>query len=617
MNRFFMSAVLFVATLLPYSAHAESIEPEGISDAFAESRPVERFPWLVKPDSLTVSLGDTFTVTATLGVPPHHHIYAERTDVSIEAAVGFSVGNVRRPEPTLKYDNFEKRDVPQYDSDAEFTIPIVVGAELVGQVAGITIVMRTQGCSETVCFFPTETRRVVTINVRPATGSAALIDYSADGIESNAPSSSVRSMDLGRVLGDSGIIVALGLMFVGGILTSFTPCVYPLIPLTVSFFGASGAGAFRGFLLSVFFVLGMAAMYSILGVSAAASGAVFGSVMSNPIVMGIVAAIFVAFSLSMFGAFKITLSSSFMSRLMGIGGVGFGGAFLAGTVAGIIAAPCTGPVLGSALAYVASTGDLAFGFASMFAFALGMGLLFIAIGTFSTRIVPNRGPWLKMVESVFGIAMMVAALYFLKDAVTALSSVFAWSHEQLGGAIVLMVAGLGVGAVHLRFVSDLDTQGNPEPNPTLSERARKTIGIAMMVAGGFGIISVVSPGATVATDHAEPDWVYDVSEGLARAAAEDKPVLIDAYADWCVECTELDIHTYADERVLDRLEDFVSIKLDFTDTNDETRRLQRDYRIVGLPTVIVLSSDGTEYEDRRILGFVLPDQLLTTLEGIQ
>jgi thiol:disulfide interchange protein DsbD len=199
----------------------------------------------------------------------------------------------------------------------------------------------------------------------------------------------------GQALKIGGLQVFL-FVFVSGFLTSLTPCVYPMIPITISIIGARSAQSqrSRAFLLSLSYVLGIAFTYSLLGLFAAFSGALFGSALSNPWVVGFVGLVFVAMALSMFGLFELQVPAVIRDKFGNRStGSGFGGAFLAGLFSGIVASPCIGPVLVSILTYVAQTKNALFGFSLLFTFALGMGLLFLAIGTFSglTSKIPKSG----------------------------------------------------------------------------------------------------------------------------------------------------------------------------------------------------------------------------------
>ncbi|MGB8933287.1 MAG: cytochrome c biogenesis protein CcdA, partial [Anaeromyxobacteraceae bacterium] len=239
----------------------------------------------------------------------------------------------------------------------------------------------------------------------------------------SGPSGGTSDLGIGGLL-LKGSALAIAAAFAGGLLTSLTPCVYPLIPITVSVFGARRAGS-RGqaMLLSGLYVLGIAVTYSALGVGAALTGRAFGSVMSNPWVIGAVAIVLVAMAASMFGAFDLALPASLQARLSRVGGAGFAGSFAMGLVAGVIAAPCTGPVLAAALAVIAQRGSVAYGLAVMFPYALGMGLPFFLIGAFSLSF-PKSGAWMETVKSIFGVALLAAALVFARDAFPAMKPLF-------------------------------------------------------------------------------------------------------------------------------------------------------------------------------------------------
>src|SRR5438105_2647291 len=218
--------------------------------------------------------------------------------------------------------------------------------------------------------------------------------------------------DLSGRLGLAGGVSAttFAVLFVGGVLTSLTPCVYPLIPITVSIFGARQADhRARSAALSAAYVAGIAVTFSALGLFAALSGKAFGTVLSSPAVVAVLAVLLVALAASMFGAYDIALPSALQQKLAGVRGTGFAGAFGMGLVAGIIAAPCTGPVLAGVLAFVATQRSAVLGFWMLFTYAMGMGVLFFVLGATSLRL-PRSGPWMETVKSVLGVALVAAAV---------------------------------------------------------------------------------------------------------------------------------------------------------------------------------------------------------------
>lgn len=396
--------------------------------------------------------------------------------------------------------------------------------------------------------------------------------------------------------------MALGLIFMAGLATSLTPCVYPMIVITVSVFGARQATTrVEAAKLSSAFVLGIAGLFTPLGVAAALTGDVFGSQLSNPVVLIALSSFFVALAASMFGAFDLDLPSGLKNRLATVGGVGLQGAFVLGLVSALIAAPCTGPVVGFLLTWVGSTGNVVFGAASFFTFALGLGLLFWLVGTFSMSL-PKSGRWLEWIKSVFGIVMLAAALYFVRDLVPGLMELARHTHGFLFGALGLLVAGVALGAVHLSY-----------HHTTLVERARKTLGIGLAVTGLSGIVGymvALPPGASI-------PWMEDYAAAKQLAQQSSRPLLVDFGASWCGACGELERHTFTDPRVVRDSQRFVAVRVDLSPGQDtpDKKALLASYQHGGLPLVVL--HDRTGAEAARVTNFVDADAFLGLMKSVQ
>jgi thiol:disulfide interchange protein DsbD len=419
---------------------------------------------------------------------------------------------------------------------------------------------------------------------------------------SSGATGATTDLGLGALLAQ-GSWLAYAVAFGGGVLTSLTPCVYPLIPITVSIFGARQASSRRhAMALSGLYVLGIALMYSALGVGAALTGKAFGSVMQNPLVIGAVAVVFATMAASMFGAFELQLPASWQARLQGVGGAGHLGALAMGLVSGIIAAPCTGPVLAATLAFVATKGSVAFGAGIMFAYALGLGLLFFLIGAFSVSL-PKSGPWMDTVKSVFGVALLAAAGVFLKDAIPALQPLFLATRTAALAAAGVAGAGVLLGA----FVGGFH-------GPAL-QRVMKGAGVALVVGGIVYAAGAASARARLHGDGLAWQFRQDERAAIAQARAEGRPIVIDFWADWCVACKELDRTAWADPRVQAAAARFVRLKMDGSQDSDAFQSVFDKYQVVGMPTVVFIDSSGREVP-QRITGAVEADEMLKYLESV-
>lgn len=377
-----------------------------------------------------------------------------------------------------------------------------------------------------------------------------------------------------------------------GVLTSLTPCVYPMIPIVVAVFGARDEGVTRqkAFLLASSYVLGMCVMYSSLGIVFGLLGEQFGSILANPWVVFPIVGLYLALAASMFGAFELNLPASWQAKLNQVGGKGYGGAFGMGLVGGLTAAPCTGPFLIGILGYVYSTRNVAAGGSLLFIYALGIGMLFLVVGAFAASL-PKSGRWMEGVKSFGGIALLGVSLWFLRPVLPAVTKVGGPDTQTLTIALALIGAGLALGAIHLSFHADWGV------------RVRKAVGVAATVAGiGLGLNWLLI---------VELPWTYDEQAAFARAKAEGKGVMIDFSATWCLPCAELE-HTFAQSEVFDELsKNYVLLKFDVTEATDEDEARQEKWKASNLPAVIFTDAAGKELG--RVDKYLPPSEFLEAL----
>ncbi|MBN2432121.1 MAG: thioredoxin family protein [Acidobacteria bacterium] len=561
-------------------------------------------------------------VTFTAETDPGYYLYSDMYAIRLNSAVGLEYGEPHYPEPKKHYDQILNEEKLVYAGTHTFAVPVTAtaAAPATGQ---FTILVDYQGCSPTTCFLPDTREMTVSYEISsapPPEGTVRVESPSAgapkgaapppaDGVEDRDFWGSISSFFnnlatmVDQNLQEGNFLLAFLLIFFFGIGTSFTPCVYPVIPITVSIFGARGAETkLKGFLLSLIYAQGIGVMYGGLGLAAALAGTLFGQHMSNPWVVGVIALIFIVLGLFMSGILHFNLPSSLQTKASQVGGRGYLGAFSMGLVSGVIMAPCTGPVLLGILTWISTTRDVMLGFLLCYVYAMGIGLLFIILGTFSSLIakLPKSGEWMDIVKGIFAVVMFLAALYFLKDVypvlmLPSLSQPVLWIVGILLIVVGFLLKGLKV---------DLTATARP------TDRWRK-YGTLFMLTLGFFMLMI-----SLVRVEVEGNWRTDLDQALADARAQGKPAVVDFTATWCNECKKLDKITFSDPRVQEEFRRFVLIKVDLTRASARNEQLQATYDIKGLPLIVFHDSAGRLLTAPQVVTFVEADEFLKILQQV-
>jgi thiol:disulfide interchange protein DsbD len=390
-----------------------------------------------------------------------------------------------------------------------------------------------------------------------------------------------------RSLNAYGWFAALLAAFLVGLATAATPCVYPMIAITVSVFGARNESRGRAMALSTAFVAGIASMFVPLGLAAGLSGSVAGAMAGKLGVQLFEAALMFAMAASMFGLFEISLPGSVQNRLAAIGGLGLKGAYLIGLATGPIAAPCATAGLVGILDYVFRTKNAVGGGTALLVYSMGLGLPFWLVGTFSVGL-PKPGRWMNHVKSVLGLVLVVVGFWYMRRAIPFFASPPRGLPSPMIVAGAMAAVGLAIGAIHLQLKEG-----------AWHERARKVVGIAIASLGFVWMIGYEPPSATHAVSGAcgEIAWERDPNAAQQLARREGRPMVIDFGATWCPACEELAHITFRAPQVACAASEghFVSVKI-YEDDNPPANydQLRTQYNVRALPTVVVLDARGRE-----------------------
>jgi thiol:disulfide interchange protein DsbD len=600
--------------------------------------------------------GQTAPVELELTVKSPYHINSDQpledfligTTIEFKAPAGAAYRKIAFPPAEVRKLDLSPNPMSIYEGTINVTAEVALAPDFKGTELAIEGTVGYQACDATACLPPAEakfSRKVAVVQARSETGtvgSAAIVQPKADAEKNKAGEAESaedalakqKAADLAAAekmapaaeksgpaakasspFEDKSLPLMFLLVFVGGLALNLTPCIYPLIPITISYFGGQAEGKKGGVVAhAVLYVIGMAVTYSVLGVVAAFTGSLFGVALQYPAVLAGIALIMILLALSMFNVYEFRMPA-FLNRMAGGSQKGYFGTFFMGLTVGIIAAPCIGPFVLGLLTYVGNRGNVLLGFSLFFVLALGLGVPFLLLGIFSGSInkIPRSGAWMVWVRTVFGFILVGMAVYFLK-------TLFPDSLlYDLSLALVMLLAG-----IFLAWIEPTKSAGKVFPF------VRNVVGVALFAlalataaAGIRGYLDEkvsakiqglqAAGGTAVKTEGVA--WQPYGEERLAAAAKDGKAVLIDFFTDWCIACKEMDRDTFSQPEVIAASRDFVCLRSNLTTDKDPViKELYHRYQVRGVPTYVILGPDGKEIESLRLVGFEPKKDFLARLK---
>ncbi len=573
---------------------------------------------------LALTAGARAEAVVTLDIAAGWHVnanppspdYLIPTTVTLSGAGGVTAGRTTYPAGAPVKLAFDENPLSVYSGRVTLRVAVAAAPDAANGTHRLAGSVRFQSCNDEVCLAPANVPFTLEVRVDggalagaarpPATGSTVT---DTGGAAAGAAPGTVRAgtpapgdaaaagaqSEAGRRL--MGALEKGGLwwflaLFLGGLALNLTPCVFPMLGITVSVFGARRRERpVKVLAHAVAYVLGIAVTYSVLGVVAALTGGLFGSALQNPLVNVGLGLLFIVLSLSMFGLYEMQPPAWVLRRLGGADATSLLGIFLSGLAVGIIAAPCVGPFVVAVLALLAQRGDALFGFQTMFAMSLGLGLPYLFLALFSNLIqdLPRSGDWMLWVKKVFGVLLAAIGLYY---ALIGLAPRFA--------AWILPVA-LVLGGLYLGFV---DRHGSAKRGFRVFKRA---LGVLALLAGIVAVRPILAEGIRF-----QP---FDPA-ALQAASAGGRPVILEFSADWCMPCRELEHSTFKDRQVIARSRDFAVFKVDLTRYDSPgSQALRARYGVTGVPEILFFAAGGGELRGLRVIGYLPPAPFLERMEA--
>ncbi len=554
-------------------------------------------------------------VDAHFTIADGYYLYQER--FGFGASDGVQLGSPQFPPGKIKFDRTFNRELVTYRHDVVVRLPIESGN------GPFTLTAKLQGCADRGVCYPPETR-----TARLVLSATSRAKGLSDADVRSVASDPVTASDPGRIEGalkSGSLLTVLPIFFVLGLLLSFTPCVLPMLPILSSIIvgqsarqgdgGNHGLTRTRGFVLALAYSLGMAIVYTALGIAAGLAGEGLAGALQQPAVLAVFSALLVALALSMFGFYDLQLPSAWQTRLARASGRRsggrLGGVFAMGAISALIVGPCVAAPLAGTLLYISQTRDVVIGGAALFAMAAGMSVPLLLVGISAGSLLPRAGRWMESVGRLFGVLLIAVALWLVSPVIPA------WA-QMLGWAALLIVS-----ATYLRVMDGLPADA------TGWQRLWKGVGLVLLVLGATQIVGAASGGRDVlrplqalasGRDVIKAEslaWrpVQDIDQlDAALADANGKPILLEFTADWCVSCTEMERFTFSDPRVAARLAGMQLLRVDVTLNSAQDKTLLKRFHLFGPPGTIFFDRQGREVQGARVIGFESADEFLLSLE---
>lgn len=561
----------------------------------------------------TADVIDEHQIAVRWTIADGYYLYRDKFGFTLKQGDGVTLLAHQSPPGKIKEDeSFGRMEV--YFNKADIRLPLNRTSNAPQE---ILLEVRYQGCAERgFCYPPMKQNVPVRL---PAVTTASVASTSQP---TNDPAGYQSEQDqFASVLAGGVSFSTLAAFFGVGLLLAFTPCVFPMVPILSSIIIGQGSSLTtrRAFTLSLVYVLPMALTYTIAGVIAGKTGQNLQAMFQEPWLVATFAFVFVALALSMFGFYDLQLPNSWQSRLSKYSNQQKGGSYIGvgimGLLSALIVGPCVAAPLAGALIFISQTGDAVLGGLALFAMSLGMGVPLLIVGTSAGKLLPRAGGWMNTVKAVFGVMLLGLAIWMLERILPAPITLALWG-------TLAVVSGVFLGA--LRRL-DLDASG--------WRQFWQGIGLVSLLYGALLIIGATSGGKDVfqplkgvfaagptgASQHElalkrVKGW-SGVEAELLAAAAQNKTVMLDFYADWCVSCKEMEKYTFADAGVQNALNGVVLLQADVTANDDDDQALLKHFNVFGPPAILFFDANGREQRQFRVIGFMKATQFEQTVRA--
>lgn len=561
---------------------------------------------------LSTEVIDGHNISVRWDIAEGYYLYRDKVSFSLVDADGISIAPHELNRGKKKHDeSFGEMEV--FFHELEVAIPLQRNNQAAQQ---ITLLIKYQGCAEIGFCYPPMKQEVKFSLPAVDTPTPKTVTEAA------TPSNDTYESDQDRYarnLAEDNIALSMLSFFGLGLLLTFTPCVFPMIPILSSIIAGQGSQITtrRAFTLSLIYVLAMALTYTFAGLMAGLFGSNLQAAFQDPWILGSFSVVFVLLAISMFGFYELQMPQAIQNRITALSNKQKGGSYIGvgimGFLSALIVGPCIAAPLAGALIYIGQTGDAMLGALTLFSLSMGMGAPLLLIGTSAGKLMPKAGPWMNTIKAVFGVLLLGVAIWLLERIIPASISLAMW-------AVLLIVSAVYLGAFE-----------RLQPEAGGWHKLWKGLGVVILIYGAMLLVGALSGGKDVfqplgnmssaangSENNQNSHLKFKQIKGLAgleaalkQASAQNKTVMLDFYADWCISCVEMEKKTFSDPAVQAALKNTVLLQADVTPNDEQDKALLEAFGLFGPPSILFFDSRGEELAQYRLMGFMGAKQFET------
>lgn len=567
---------------------------------------------------LSADVDDAHSLTVRWDITDGYYLYRDKFAFELIDADGISIQAFELPRGEEKHDeNFGLMEV--FHNEIEAKLPLQRDNT---KATDIQLQVKYQGCAEAGFCYP-PMKQLLTLSLPEASSPAPKREPNTTTNNSGFVSEQDK---YANNLAQDSLLLSMLSFFGLGLLLTFTPCVLPMIPILSSIIAGQGSNITtrRAFTLSLTYVLAMAVTYTLAGLAAGLFGSNLQAAFQNPWVLGSFSAVFVLLALSMFGFYELQMPQAIQSKLTNLSNKQRGGSYVGvgimGFLSALIVGPCIAAPLAGALIYIGQTGDAMLGAAALFALSMGMGVPLLLIGTSAGKLMPKAGPWMDTIKAIFGVLLIAVAIWMLERIIPAAVGMALWG-------VLLMVCAVYLGAFE-----------RLQPEASGWHKFWKGVGIVILVYGGMLLVGAASGSkdplqplvstcvgdecSAAASEQHELNFkptkgLNGLQQELQLASAQNKMVMLDFYADWCISCVEMEKKTFSDSGVQAALADTILLQADVTLNDEQDKKLLKTFGLFGPPSILFFDKSGQELSRFRLMGFLDADDFETHIKAAQ